>query len=119
MDGYPGVGHQTFAFLDVPEFVSPPTFTPGHSIGMPMEWEIYDADVYVMLMLIRENNVIWRVDFGWEATSGLIPQPPSNLDSASYLGAELLEGNLFVFDEEMIGGYSRRAGINQLHINPL
>lgn len=119
VDGYPGAGPQALAFLDVPEFVSPPTFTSGHPIDNEMQWEIFDSDVLVMFMLLRDDEVIWRIDFGWDATTGTIPQPPSNVDTATYLGTELVEARLYVTAGEFIVGYPRRAAINQLHINPL
>jgi hypothetical protein len=116
--GYPVAGHQDVSFLDVPEWVTPPTLRDGHPLGVDMEWEIFDSDVVVMLFVIRDDDYIWTVNFGKEATHGAIPIPPSNVDSASYLGTSALKGHIFVYDEQTDNFFYERGASNWLWVDP-
>jgi len=101
VEGYPTDGPQDVTFVDLPSLVTP-TSAPLHE---PIEWEVFDSDVYVRLRIVRNGKEVWNVTTATDATTLSVPEPPSTFDVAVELGSGTLMGELWVMRQGASGQY--------------
>jgi hypothetical protein len=107
--GYPPEGHQGFTFLDVPEVTNPETAVVAHPLhGEPFEWNLFDSGVIPTLYVFRKIgdtgrdavDYLWQITAPTDATSLVVPEPPSTIDAAAILGTRRLQARIGLYDPD-------------------
>jgi hypothetical protein len=110
--GYPTAGAHDAGLLDLPLLTVPATMSTRHPLHDPMQWQLFDTDVRVLVYLFRDEQTVWTVRGPDDATTIAIPDPPAGVDTTALLGTGLLEGTLYIlqrdptdtFTQKMAGG---------------
>ena len=80
--GYPVDGPLPVPFLDAPRILVPAAPAAGHPLHAPLEWELFDADVDVALVVNSldpdemEDEALWPIRRPPDATSAPLPDLP-------------------------------------------
>jgi hypothetical protein len=94
VEGYPAQGHVDVSFIEPPQLI---TATTGSSLHAPIEWVLYDHDVWMVLYLYRGQRLIWAAATAPNATTMTMPAPPSSVDPSAVLGSDALDASLWAF----------------------
>jgi hypothetical protein len=116
--GCPKAGAITQPMLDVPRWVTPDSTATAHPLFSTMEWELFDKNTGTYLIYYKGKQLVWLVLMGPDATSVVVPQPPSSVDKTALFGSGTLSavvgGEKYVSD----GSYYRSASSQGRLIQP-
>jgi hypothetical protein len=88
LSGWPVAG-SLGTLPDTPLWLTP-SVAVMHPLHEAIEWQLFDADVpSVLLLLSRGADVVWNVETGGDATSLVVPLPPSTVDTVAAFGSIL------------------------------
>jgi hypothetical protein len=122
VDGYPMDGPQDFRFLDVPRMISPPDAVERHPLHDPIEWESFDAEAGIGLIIYRAGVQVWTIlaHPPTTATTLTVPRLPSTTSEATLLGTRNIRAQLFACaDTDAVSRICRRAATtNQFVLQP-
>jgi len=96
-NGYPKAGALGSPMLDVPRWKTPASAGTPHPLYSPIEWELFDQGVEVLLNVYKDGNIVWAIALGEDATSATAPKPPSQLDATTFFGSQPLEMRVFTY----------------------
>lgn len=117
--GYPTAGQQDFTLLDLPRLIAPSDPSENHPLHEPLQWETFDNDLYVLLVLNRGEGDIWRISKLDAGTGITVPQPPSTVDRDAFLGTSRVGGALyFGHQDENLGLADKVCAYKQLFLVP-
>jgi len=108
VEGYPTAGAHDAGLLDLPVLTVPATASTRHPLHDPMQWELYDTGVRVVVYVIRDDQVVWVVRAADDSTTLTVPDAPSTADTATLLGTGLLEGTLYLVQRDPTDSYTQK-----------
>jgi hypothetical protein len=101
--GYPAAGPQAFAFLDTARMVAPPDSTTHRPLHDPVQWTPPGTGLQPWVLLYRgvdpSLGVAWMLKAAPDATTLVVPDPPSAVPVATVLGMGSLRGYVRLVSE--------------------
>lgn len=96
VDGYPQPG-SLGQLLDIPRWTHPPDPSFAWPLGEVVAWELFDEEIdNTELHIYRNGQTLWVASAGPNATSLILPELPSMVDPAVFLGPDPLFAQLLV-----------------------
>jgi len=107
VSGLPMEGENDFGHLDIPNMVHPPG--PGlidaQHLHDPIEWQIFDSGVEVILRLYLEYSsgkiiyhkpAAWEIELPADSTTAVVPELPSTVDAEEFFSEPMVFGRVWL-----------------------
>jgi hypothetical protein len=101
IEGYPQDGEVDPQLVDLPELIAPSGPGVHHPLFEPVEFQAFEQDLLVSLMIFRQGELIWRVEAQPGATELTVPPLPAAAPATYLLGTAQLWGRLTLARDEV------------------